>query len=238
MTNDSLDLSRLTPEATPATIAEWHRAHEPGATLVVQGRWFGPVPFETVAAGAGTTIVDATSGLGRSQWTLRRERTLPDLVKPLLRVLVVGLNPSLVAADSGVPFGGASNRFWPAAVEAGLVPAERDPWAAFRDAHVGFSDLVKRATPRADELTDDEYRAGAERLAAIVGWMEPAVVCFAGLTGYRRTLDPAATEGEQTEPFAGVPAYVMPNPSGANAHATRADLVAHLRAVAGLAPVS
>jgi TDG/mug DNA glycosylase family protein len=232
---EELDLARLTPEATPAALAEWQRAHASGAELDVHWRWFGPVPFAAVAHGAGTAVVTETEGLGLAKWRLRREATLADLVAPLLAVLVVGLNPSVVAAEQGVPFAGASNRFWPAALDAGLVRADRDPWGAFVDAHVGFSDLVKRASPRADGLTREEYADGAARLRAVVEWLQPAVVCFAGLTGYRKAVDPDATEGNQPTRFGGAATYVMPNPSGANAHASRDDLVAHLTAVRALA---
>jgi TDG/mug DNA glycosylase family protein len=231
----TLDLARYTPEAVPAALAEWHRAHEPGATLRVDGEWHCRVDFDTVALGAGTTITERVTGLGRGHWVLRREPTLADLVAPKLGALLVGLNPSGVAAETGVPYGGATNRFWGAAVDAGLVPAPRDPWRAFSEAHVGFSDLVKRATPRADGLTKAEYAAGAERLRTIVAWLEPRVVCFAGLTGYRTAVDATAVEGEQPARFGGARAYVMPNPSGANAHVTRDGLVEHLRAVAALA---
>ncbi len=235
---EELDLARLTPEATPAALAEWHRHHEPGTELDVHGRWFGPVPFDLVAEGAGTTILSATEGLGLAKWRLRREMTLADLVAPMLRVLVVGLNPSVVAAERGVPFVGASNRFWGAALDAGLVPADRDPWRAFVEAHVGFTDLVKRASPRADSLSRAEYTGGAARLCTIVEWLHPSVVCFAGLTGYRRAVDPDASEGEQPARFGGATTYVMPNPSGANAHASRAALTAHLTAVRSLATPS
>ncbi len=235
MDRATLDLALLTPEATPAVLAEWQRGHPPGEELVVRGRWLGPVPFETVALGAGTSVVDGTEGLGLAQWRLRRDATLADLVAPYLRVLVVGLNPSVAAADSGVPFVGATNRFWGAALEAGLVPTDRDPWAAFTTAHVGFTDLVKRATPRADALSTTDYQDGAERLRAIVAWLVPRVVCFAGLTGYRRAVDGEARIGEQADGFAGTKAYMMPNPSGANAHVTAEELVHHLRTVLELA---
>jgi TDG/mug DNA glycosylase family protein len=228
---EELDLARLTPEATPAALAQWQRSHAVGDEWRVHGRWLGPVPFDLVAEGAGTAVIAATAGLGLAQWTIRREATLADLVAPRLGALVVGLNPSVVAAEAGVPFVGASNRFWPAALDAGLVPADRDPWRAFVDAHIGFTDLVKRATPRADGLTDAEFEAGAARVRAVVEWLEPRVVCFAGVTGYRRTIDRDAPVGEQAERFGGAATYVMPNPSGANAHASRADLVAHLTAV-------
>jgi TDG/mug DNA glycosylase family protein len=200
----------------------------------VHGRWYGPVPFEVVAAGAGTAILATTEGLGLAKWRLRREETLADLVAPRLRVLVVGLNPSVAAAERGVPFVGASNRFWPAALDAGLVPADRDPWRAFVEAQVGFTDLVKRATPRADGLTRADYDDGAARVRTVVEWLAPAVVCFAGLTGYRTAVDPDAPEGEQAERFGGAVAYVMPNPSGANAHVTREGVAEHLAAVKAL----
>ena len=146
-------------------------------------------------------------------------------------MLIVGLNPSLVAAASGIPFSGRTNRFWPAALDAGLVPADADPWRAFTQAHVGFSDLVKRATPRANGITRAEYVAGADRLRAIVEWLAPRVVCFAGVTGYRRAVDTRATLGTQAESFGGATTYVMPNPSGSNAHATRADIKDHFARV-------
>ena len=224
-----LDLARLTAEAVPASLAQWHRDHAVGDEIIVRGQWYGPMPFETIARGAGCSVLDAVTGLGRAQWTLHRERTLADLIGPRLRVLMVGLNPSLVAADAGVGFVGATNRFWPAAVEAGLVPQDRDPWAAFTRAAVGFTDLVKRASPRANELTADEFRVGATRIRALVEWFAPKAVCFAGVTGYRKAFDRTAALGLQTERIGDTLVYLMLNPSGANAHASRADLVADFR---------
>lgn len=235
MDHTVLDLSRLTPEAVPASLGQWHRDHPVGDEIIVRGQWHGPVSFDTVALGAGTTIVDQVTGLGRAQWTLRRERTLPDLIGPRLRAMIVGLNPSLVAADAGVGFAGATNRFWPAAVTAGLVPIDRDPWAAFTSAAVGFTDLVKRATPRSDELTAAEFREGAARLRSLVEWFAPKVVCFAGVTGYRKAFDRTAALGLQPDRIAATAVYLMNNPSGANAHATAADLVADFTRVRELA---
>ncbi|HEU5302019.1 MAG TPA: uracil-DNA glycosylase family protein [Acidimicrobiia bacterium] len=180
---------------------------------------------EAVEAGAGAWIeVRAT-----------RARTLPDFVGPGMRVLVCGLNPSEVAADRGVGFAGRGNRFWPAALASGLVTRDRDPRHALRVHGVGMTDLVKRASPRADGLGADEYRAGAERLERLVRWLEPAVVCFAGLTGYRTAIDRTAGPGPVPGGFAGAAAYVMPNPSGVNTHASLDDLTAHLAAVGAVA---
>lgn len=162
-----------------------------------------------------------------------RARSLADTVRPGLRVLCVGLNPSLVAADAGIGYAGATNRFWPAAVAAGLVPAARDVDGALA-AGVGMTDLVKRATPRADMLDPAEYVAGAGRVERLVRWLRPGAVAFVGLTGYRAAVDRRATVGLQAAPFGGRPAYVLPSTSGANAHATLADLVGHLRAAGEL----
>src|SRR5205823_2405713 len=89
-----------------------------------------------------------------------RARTLPDTVGPNLRLLICGLNPSVVSADVGAGFSGPTNRFWPAAIEAGLVTRRRDPLHALVAHAVGMTDLVKRATPRAADLRADEYRVG------------------------------------------------------------------------------
>ncbi len=158
----------------------------------------------------------------------QRARTLPDYVRPGLRVLVCGLNPSLYAADSGVPYGRPGNRFWAAARAAGVTRADRDPWSAVRGG-LGFSDIVKRSTRAARELRAEEYVAGLQRLEQSVRLHRPGVVCFAGLEGWRRAVDRDARPGSIAGGFAGRPAYLMPSPSGRNAHATPEQLAAHLR---------
>jgi TDG/mug DNA glycosylase family protein len=155
---------------------------------------------------------------------------LPDFVRAGMKLLVCGLNPSLVAADAGVGFAGPTNRFWSAALEAGVVTRERDPLHALLVDNVGMTDLVKRATPRAADLAAEEYRAGAERVRRLVTWLRPRVVLFVGLTGWRAAIDRSATAGWQPDGLGGVPAYVMPSTSGANAHAPRAELIEHLQA--------
>ena len=92
-----------------------------------------------------------------------RARTLPDTVGPGMRLLLVGLNPSEYAADAGAGFARPGNRFWPAALAAGLVTRTHDPFHALRVDGVGMTDLVKRATPRADMpavQAGDEPRGG------------------------------------------------------------------------------
>jgi TDG/mug DNA glycosylase family protein len=172
------------------------------------------------------------------QWvSARRRRTLPDYVRPGLRVLICGLNPSLYSADSGVPYGRPGNRLWKAARAAGLCTHDRDPWAALSEG-VGFSDLVKRATRAADELRPDEYSDGVRRLEDTVRFHGPGVVCFAGLSGWRQAVDRSAKPGWIDGGFGGRPAYLMPSPSGRNAHATAEDLAGHLARVAAAAPAS
>jgi TDG/mug DNA glycosylase family protein len=98
-----------------------------------------------------------------------------------------------------------------------------------------MTDLVKRATPRADDLTRDEYRDGAARVERLTRWLAPGVVCFVGLAGWRAAIDRHARPGVQPEPFGGRPAYVMPSTSGLNARVPPAELADHLRAAATVA---
>jgi len=164
-----------------------------------------------------------------------RARTLSDTVGPGMRLLVCGLNPSLYAADVGIGYARPGNRFWPAALAAGLVTVDRDPRHALRHHGLGMTDVVKRATVGAAELTPAEYRAGLDRVRWLVGWLRPRAICFVGLAGWRTAVDRRAGPGVQPVALAGVPAYVMPSTSGLNAHASATDLAAHLRAAAALA---
>jgi double-stranded uracil-DNA glycosylase len=241
----------------PAALAELHQALRVDAPAVLTmrlasadglladddfpGRFFAgwqPEPFRDVLVGAGFTVDELTVESERPEWLharVTRARTLPDFVGPELRVLVVGLNPSEYAADAGVGFARPGNRFWPAALAAGLVSRDRDPRHALRHHRVGMTDLVKRATPGAATLRRDEYRDGLARVGRLVAWLQPRVVCVVGLTGWRTARDRTAAPGVQAEPFEGVPAYVMPNTSGVNAHTSLDDFVAHFRVVQRLA---
>jgi TDG/mug DNA glycosylase family protein len=240
-------------ELLPGALADLHRSLAVGApaVLVVRadersgpledddfaGRWFAgwtAGPFHDVLVGAGFTV-DSLDAAG--EWIvarIRRARTLPDTVGPGMRLLVCGLNPSLRAADAGVGFVTPGNRFWPAATAAGLVTVDRDPRAALA-AGLGMTDLVKRATPRAAELTTAEYRSGHGRLSRLVEWLRPGAVCFVGLAGWRAAVDRHAVAGEQPGGIGGRPAYVMPSTSGLNARVPLSELTQHLRAAAALA---
>jgi len=201
------------------------------------GRWFSEWEIDRltpVVDGAGFAIErHAVEGKWLDVW-LRRLRSLPDTVGPAMTMLVVGLNPSEYAADAGAGFARPGNRFWPAALAAGIVAVDRSPLAAL-DLGIGMTDLVKRASPRADVLTSDEYRAGAARVERLVEWLQPGVTCFVGLSGWRSAREPKASAGPVGHGFGGRPAYLMPSTSGANATASLDDLAEHLRAARALA---
>jgi double-stranded uracil-DNA glycosylase len=230
----------------PMALAELH--HTLSVEARVDVRLFADRPswrwpealLEDVVTGAGFAIEAvsrATDGEGVDLTTVRarRLRTLADTVGTGMRLLVCGLNPSVYSTDVGVPFARRGNRFWPAALDAGLVSVDRDPPAALRDHRVGMTDLVKRASPRADELTRDEYRAGVARLERLTAWLRPGAVCFVGLAGWRAAVDRAAEPGPQAVGLGDVPVYVMPSTSGVNARVSPAELSRHLRAAVALA---
>jgi double-stranded uracil-DNA glycosylase len=164
------------------------------------------------------------------------------IVAPGLRVLFVGINPSLRSAEVGHHFARPGNRFWPTLHAAGFTPRRLRPDEdAELPAHgVGVTNLAFRPTRAASELSPDELRAGAADLEATVRRLRPRLVAIVGLTAYRTAFDrPQAAMGLQPEAIGGRPVWVLPNPSGLNAHYKPADfarLYAQARAFAdGLA---
>jgi double-stranded uracil-DNA glycosylase len=248
----------------PLALAGLHRALSPGGLLDLtvfrgdgDGRtgpdddfpgrlftWWQPESLVDLLVGAGFSV-DEVSGTGVADGSdgdhgklcvrATRARTLPDTVGPGMRLLVCGLNPSIYAANAGVGFARPGNRFWPAALSAGVVTTDRSPDRALADHGIGMTDIVKRATVAAAELTADEYRAGLARVERLVGWLRPGAVCFVGLAGWRAAVDRRAVAGVQAATLAGVPAYVMPSTSGLNARTPLAELADHLRAAVTLA---
>lgn len=180
--------------------------------------------------GAGFRSVDDLDGGDAAGCHLIRLRTLPDTVGAAMTMLVVGLNPSVYSADAGAGFARPGNRFWPAMIEAGLVSADRDTFAALVDRGIGMTDAVKRATPRSAELEPDEYVEGFARLERLVGWLSPGVVCMVGLEGWRLAVDRRASVGLQAQRLGGRPVYVMGSTSGLNAHQQLPAAAAHLEA--------
>jgi TDG/mug DNA glycosylase family protein len=207
------------------------------------GRWFSTwtdVRLRDVIEGAAFSIDELavrTAGGGDQGFVVRatRAHSLPDHVADGMRLLVCGLNPSVHAASAGIGYVTPGNRFWPAAIAAELVSRDRDPRHALREHGIGMTDLVKRATPRADELRREEYVAGLARLDRLCRWLQPEAVCFVGLAGWRAAVDRRAQPGWQPREVGGCPAYVMPSTSGLNAATPPTVLADHLRA-AGAGP--
>ena len=173
----------------------------------------------------------------RAELEACRGRVVPDLIAPGLRLLFVGINPGLWTAATQTHFAHPGNRFYPALLRAGIIERLIDPAAGMSDADreyligrgVGTTNLVARASARADELTAAEYAAGGRELAARVARYAPHVVAVAGITAYRRAFGVrAATAGRQPEPLAGALLWGVPDPSGLDAHeAVLPDLPAH-----------
>jgi TDG/mug DNA glycosylase family protein len=174
----------------------------------------------------------------RAQLAAAAGGKLADLLAPALRVLFCGINPSLYSAAIGHHFGRPGNRFWPTLHAAGFTSRLLSPFeeAELLAAGYGITNLVARATASADELEDSELIHGARRLRAKVRRYRPACVAFLGVTSYRTALGrPLAKIGPQEEKFSAAAVWVLPNPSGLNAHYQLADLArlfAELREVA------
>ncbi|KRF19003.1 DNA glycosylase [Nocardioides sp. Soil797] len=158
---------------------------------------------------------------------------VPDLVGPGLRLLFVGINPSLWTAATQAHFARPGNRFYPALHRADITPWLVDAAAGMSEADrammldrgVGITNVVRRATARADELTRAELEAGGAALSRFVADHQPRVVAVAGITAYRAAFgQPLARAGRQPAPLAGAELWVVPNPSGLNAHETVATL--------------
>jgi double-stranded uracil-DNA glycosylase len=151
---------------------------------------------------------------------------LGPIVGPGLLVLFVGINPSLRSAEVGHHFARPGNRFWPTLHAAGFTPRRLRPDEdAELPAHgIGVTNIAARPTRAASELSRDELRAGAAALEETVRAHAPRLVAVVGLTAYRAAFDrPRAGWGLQDETIGGRPVWVLPNPSGLNAHYKPAD---------------
>ncbi len=240
----------------PLALAELHRALKAEAPVffhLLGDRWgtefrgggefagrlfsgWSRAELDDLLTGAGFAVDRMVSTEGDDDHLVlaRRAVTLPDTVGPNMGLLVCGLNPSVYSAEVGVGFGRPGNRFWPAAVAAGLVSKPFDPYHAVRHHGIGMTDLVKRPTRRAAELSTGEYELGLARVERLVRWLQPAAVCFVGLAGWRAVRDRTAVAGVQADGLGGRPVYLMPSTSGLNAHSTLTDLTAHLVAARAL----
>jgi TDG/mug DNA glycosylase family protein len=172
-------------------------------------------------------------GFSRADLQAFVDASVPDLVGPGLRLLFVGINPGLWTAATQTHFAHPGNRFYPALRLAGIIDRDISRSAGMTDDDreyliargIGNTNLVNRATARADELSADELRSGRSRLESFVSAHRPAVVAVAGITAYRTAFGrPRARLGEQPERLGEARLWAVPNPSGLNAHATIASL--------------
>jgi double-stranded uracil-DNA glycosylase len=168
-----------------------------------------------------------------------RELTIPDVAAPGLRVLFSGINPGLYSAATGYHFARPGNRFWPALHRSGFTPRQFDPseQAQLLDLGLGITNVVARATARADELTPGELAEGGRLLRAKAGELAPAWLAVLGVTAYRTSFERKnAVVGPQDMTLGGTRIWVLPNPSGLNAHWSATALAAEfarLREAAG-----
>lgn len=243
-------------ERLPMALAELHHATAVGGRLELTmfqgdgtmisdddfpGRSFTlwqPGDVIDLLVGAGFTVdrvrTPGNAGTHRIEVAATRARTLADLVSAGMRLLCCGLNPSLYAADTGVGYARPGNRFWPALSLAGLTTADRDPRHLLRHDAIGMTDLVKRATPGADALAAEEYRAGVSRIERLCRRLRPGAVCLVGMAGWRAAVNRRAEPGWQPEHLGPSAVYLMPSTSGLNARTSVADLAGHLgAAIAG-----
>ncbi len=241
----------------PLALWDLHRTLRVGAPLELQmlegeyegddlpgdevgGRFFAGWPPDRLidrVIGAGFEVEEGSLAVSGDEVRLRalRGRTLADTVGDGMRLLICGVNASFYSADAGIGYARPGNRFWPAALSAGIADRDRDPIDALLRKRMGMTDFVKRATRTAAEVSAAEYRTGFARVERLVEWLQPGAVCFVGLSGWRTVVDSKAVAGRQDRPIGGRPAYVMPSTSGLNARTSLTELTEHLQAAGALA---
>jgi TDG/mug DNA glycosylase family protein len=162
-----------------------------------------------------------------AQLLAARDTTVPDLVRPGLRVLFCGINPGLYSAAVGHHFARPGNRFWPALRASGFTDRLLSPFEEreLLGAGIGITNVVCRATASADELSREELAAGARKLQSKVRRYKPRVLAVLGMGAYRTAFGRRdAGPGLQAETIEATQIWVLPNPSGLNAHYQPRDL--------------
>ena len=157
----------------------------------------------------------------RAELLAAKNRTVPDIIAPGLKVLFCGINPGLYTAAIGHHFGRPGNRFWPNLHDDGFTHRLLDPSEelALLPLGYGITNVVARATAAADELTEKEMIAGGKKLRATVLEFAPRFLAVLGVVAYRVAFArPKAAVGPQPESIGATKVWVLPNPSGLNAH--------------------
>jgi double-stranded uracil-DNA glycosylase len=200
--------------------------------------------------GAGCAAVSRQEedvGFTKEELESYGDATVPDLIGDVPpRLVFVGINPGLWTAATQTHFAHPSNRFYPALFRAGITERELDRVAGLTDEDrrhltdrgVAITNIVKRATPKASDLSTAELRAGGEELRERIAAWGPTVVAVAGVTAFRTAFrQPKVQLGPQEEPFGGAELWIVPNPSGLNAHETVDTLAERYREVAQAAGI-
>jgi double-stranded uracil-DNA glycosylase len=168
----------------------------------------------------------------RADLLAAQDKTVRDVIGPGLRVLFCGINPGLYSGVTGHHFARPGNRFWPTLHQAGFTPRLLAPSEERELLTLGYgiTNLVPRATATAEELASEELVAGQRRLKSKVKRYQPQVVALLGIGAYRTAFaKKIVTLGKQPDPLGNAVVWVLPNPSGLNAHYQLADLAKHFR---------
>jgi double-stranded uracil-DNA glycosylase len=186
-----------------------------------------------VVTGSTTCLAERLNP-SKSELADARGRTIPDVLGPGLDVVFVGINPGLWSGAVGHNFARPGNRFWKALHGSGFTDRLLSPFedASLLDANLGVTNLVARTTGRADELSADEIRRGTRELEERLAPLRPGFVAVLGIGAYRTGFArPHAALGPQEHDLVGSRLWVLPNPSGLNAHHQLDDLIEMFRAL-------
>jgi TDG/mug DNA glycosylase family protein len=181
----------------------------------------GGVPPQTNSLLYVKTIITTPWKPTKEQLLAATGKTVPDVIAPGLRILFCGINPGLYTAAVGHHFARPGNRFWPALFAAGFTDRLLSPFdeRELLKSGYGVTNVVMRTTATADQLTNEELRNGGKRLAAKVRRYKPAYLAVLGVGAYRAAWNkPKAVIGRQEETIGETVVWVLPNPSGLNAH--------------------
>ncbi|MFD6161950.1 G/U mismatch-specific DNA glycosylase [Nocardia sp. NPDC060256] len=179
--------------------------------------------------GSGSSVRPSPADLAAAQ-----DKTIPDLIGPGLRVLFCGINPGLWSGATGYHFARPGNRFWPALHRSGFTPRllQPDEQRELLALSLGITNVAARTTAKAEQLTADELRVGGRALVDRVEQYQPRVLAVLGIGAYRTAFGrPRITIGPQTERIGDTAVWVLPNPSGLNAHYTLDALAVEFRAL-------
>lgn len=173
-------------------------------------------------------------GPSKEEIVAAKNNTIQDVIAPNLKILFCGINPGLYSAAVGHNFARPGNRFWPTLYKSGFTDRLLSPYEERKLLEYGYgiTNIVKRATASADELSKEELIEGAKKLKSRVWRYAPEYLAVVGLTAYRTAFkSPKAMIGLQEEKIANTRIWVLPNPSGLNAHHQLPDLIKYFSAL-------